>query len=419
MGQIRSVPIHQAKISGILILAGEPIVFEIGYLRSLNSLSMLDLNIRMVDLSRQYEAIRKEINDAIQEVIDETAFIKGRHVGLFQEELAAYLGCRHVVTCANGTDALQVAMMALDLKAGDEIITTPFTFIATIEVIKLLGLTPVLADVDPATFNINPEEIRKKITPATRVIVPVHLFGQCADMKSIMSIAEEHDLYVIEDTAQALGSEYTFPGSAEKIKRKAGTIGHIGCTSFFPSKNLGAFGDGGAIITNDDELASRLAAIVNHGMKRRYYYDYVGVNSRLDTLQAAILSVKLKHLDKYNASRSRAAAYYDEAFRDAEQIVAPVRNPDSTHIFHQYTIRVKSGKRDGLQDHLKNNQIPSMVYYPVGLHLQKAYNNLGYYEGDFPVTEDLCHNVLSLPMHTELDEDQLRYITQTVLDYLN
>ncbi len=280
---------------------------------------MRDLDIRMVDLSRQYQAIRHEIDTAIQEVIDETAFIKGPQVKAFQDELSAYLGCRHVITCGNGTDALQVAMMALDLRPGDEVITTPFTFIATVEVIKLLGLKPVLADVEPGTFNIDPGEIRKKITPATRAIVPVHLFGQCADMEKILGMAEEHGLYVIEDTAQALGTVYHTAGMAGGKPRKAGTMGTMGCTSFFPSKNLGAFGDGGAIFTDDDNLGEKLAAMVNHGMKRRYHYDYVGVNSRLDTLQAAILRVKLSHLEEYNAARQKAAAYYDRAFSDDDR----------------------------------------------------------------------------------------------------
>ncbi len=404
-----------------LILVGndELNVSKIGYLRSLIPRIMYDFDIRMVDLSGQYQRIKKEVDSAIQEVIDETAFIKGRQVKLFQDELAEYLGSGHVIACGNGTDALQVAMMALDLHPGDEIITTPFTFIATVEVIRLLGFRPVLADVDPGTFNISPDEIRRKITPATKAIVPVHLFGQCADMDSIMEIAAEFGLFVIEDTAQALGSEYSFRGSTGKKAVKAGTIGTMGCTSFFPSKNLGAFGDGGAVFTNDDRLAEDLSAIVNHGMKRRYFYDYVGVNSRLDTLQAAILSVKLKYLDEYNLSRSKAAGFYNSAFAGRDDIKIPVFNPSSTHIFHQYTLRVKKGKRDGLQEHLKNHGIPSMIYYPVGLHLQKAYEDLGYRGGDFPVTEELCREVLSLPMHTELDGEQLEYITKRVLDFLN
>ncbi len=377
---------------------------------------MHDLNIRMVDLSRQYKAIRNDIDAAIQEVIDETGFIRGRQVGLFRDELSDYLGCRHVIPCGNGTDALQAAMMVLDLKPGDEIITTPFTFIATVEVIRLLGLKPILADVDPGTFNIDPEEIRKKITPATKGIVPVHLFGQCAGMKTIMEIAGEHGLFVIEDAAQALGTDYSFPGGRVK---KAGTIGLIGCTSFFPSKNLGAFGDGGAIFTDNDEIGTRLAATVNHGMKQSYHYDYVGINSRLDTIQAAILRVKLRKLDEYNRKRYRAASYYDSSFHGMSDLEIPVKNPDSTHIFHQYTLKVKNGKREGLKEHLLKNKIPSMIYYPSGLHLQKAYQDLGYHEGDFPVTEQLCREVLSLPMHTELDEQQLKYIAEAVRGYLN
>jgi UDP-2-acetamido-2-deoxy-ribo-hexuluronate aminotransferase len=380
---------------------------------------MQDLNIRMVDLKGQYDAIRTDVNKAIQDVIDETAFIRGRQVSLFSEELSKYLGIPNVIPCGNGTDALQAAMMALELKPGDEIITTPFTFIATIEVLRLLGLKPVLVDVDPGTFNIDPAEIRKKISPATKAIVPVHLFGQCADMDAIMAIAKESGLYVIEDAAQALGTEYAFKSPGRHGILKAGTIGTIGCTSFFPSKNLGAFGDGGAIFTRDESLAKRIAATVNHGMQRRYYYDYIGMNSRLDTIQAAILRVKLKHLDHYNQARSKAAAFYDSVLAGHDWLDIPVRNPGSTHIFHQYTLKIKNNKRDGLQEHLKKNNVPSMIYYPVGLHMQKAYEDLGYREGDFPVTESLCHEVLSLPMHTELDEEQLNYITRTVLDYIN
>ncbi len=378
---------------------------------------MHDLNIRMVDLHSQYLTIKDEIDTAIQHVIEKSAFIRGEEVNKFGEELAAYLGCRNVIPCANGTDALQVAMMGLGLKPGDEIITTPFTFVATVEVIKLLGLKPVLADTDPDTFNISPAKVREKITPATRAIVPVHLFGQCADMDSIMEIAEEAGIYVIEDTAQALGSNYTSGRNGET--KKAGTIGNIGCTSFFPSKNLGAFGDGGAVFTDDDSLAEKLAAIVNHGMKRRYHYDYIGINSRLDTIQAAILNVKLKHLDAYNKARRQAAAFYDTAFKNSPVIRIPVRNPHSDHIFHQYTLKIENGRRDDLQAYLKSKGIPSMIYYPKGLHLQEAYSDLGYKEGDFPVTEELCGKVLSLPMHTELNEQQLGFITGTVLQYLN
>ncbi len=375
---------------------------------------MLDKKIQMVDLKGQYDKIKTEIDSAIQEVIDSSAFIKGAAVKKFQTELENYMNVKRVIPCANGTDALQVALMSLDFKAGDEIITTPFTFIATIEVIHLLGLKPVLADIDPDTFNINPVEIKKVITSKTRGIIPVHLFGQCADMDEIMKIADDYNLKIIEDAAQAIGASYRFKDGREA---KAGTIGNIGTTSFFPSKNLGAFGDGGAVFTEDEELAEKLAAMVNHGMKRRYYYDFVGVNSRLDTLQAAILSVKLKYLDSYNRARQKAAGFYDAAFQSVDQIATPFRNTDSEHIFHQYTLKIKDGKRDELKAYLNKKDIPAMIYYPVGLHLQDAYRNLGYSKRDFPVTEQICTEVLSLPMHTELDEQQLEYITQSVIHF--
>lgn len=368
----------------------------------------------MVDLKGQYDKIKVEVNSAIQSVIDSSAFIKGPALKKFQKELETYMAVKHVIPCANGTDALQLALMGLNLKPGDEIITSPFTFIATIEVIQLLGLKPVLVDIDPDTFNINPENIKKAITSRTKAIMPVHLFGQCANMDKILELAETHNLFVIEDTAQAIGAKYNFNNGRTG---KAGTLGHIGTTSFFPSKNLGAFGDGGAIFTNDDELAEKLSIIANHGMKQQYYYEQVGLNSRLDSLQAAILSVKLKYLDAYNKARQKAAAYYDTAFQENPQISPPFRFKNSEHIFHQYTLKVKNGKRDALKHFLNEKGIPAMIYYPVGLHLQEAYKNLGYVEGDFPITEKICTEVLSLPMHTELDELQLKYITESVNEF--
>ncbi|HPE85889.1 MAG TPA: DegT/DnrJ/EryC1/StrS family aminotransferase [Bacteroidales bacterium] len=372
--------------------------------------------IQMVDLVGQYQKIKKEMDEAVINVIGSAAFINGPEVNNFQKALAQYLGAKHVIPCANGTDALQVAMMALNLKPGDEVITSSFTFIATAEVIALLGLTPVLVDVLPDTFNIDPEAIRKAITPKTKAIVPVHLFGQCADMEEIMAIANEHQLYVIEDACQAIGAEYTFRDGSVK---KAGTIGHVAGVSFFPSKNLGCYGDGGAIFTDDDALAAQLKVIVNHGMTVRYYHDYVGVNSRLDSLQAAVLRVKLNYLDEYTAQRQRAADYYNRAFADNAKITTPVISKNSTHVFHQYTLILNHTNRDGLQKYLNDKEIPAPVYYPVPLHLQKAYIDPRYSEGDFPVTEKLCKSVISLPMHTELDEEQLNYIATAVLDFVN
>lgn len=370
----------------------------------------------MVDLKRQYDNIQHEIDAAVLNVIRSTQYINGPEVKGFQEDLEAYLGTSHVVPCANGTDALQVAMMALDLKPGDEVITTTFTFVATAEVIALLGLTPVLVDVLPDTFNIDPEAITKAITPKTKAIVPVHLFGQSADMEAIMEIAKLHDLYVIEDTAQAIGADYLFKDGSRK---KAGTIGNIGCTSFFPSKNLGCYGDGGAIFTNDDELAKKMRMIVNHGMEKRYYHDIVGVNSRLDSIQAAILRVKLRHLDAYAEARQQAAAWYDKAFADHPAITTPVRSLFSTHVFHQYTLKTKGINRFSLQEYLSGKDIPAMVYYPVPMHMQKAYDDPRYHQGDFPVAEELSASVISLPMHTELDNEQLQYICESVLDYFD
>ncbi|MFH1297716.1 MAG: DegT/DnrJ/EryC1/StrS family aminotransferase [Bacteroidota bacterium] len=372
--------------------------------------------IQMVDLQQQYKQIKSEIDKGIQEVIDTCAFINGPAVKSFQEDLEGYLGVKHVIPCANGTDALQVSMMALDLQPGDEVITASFTFIATAEVIALLKLTPVLVDVDPGTFNIDPEAIKQAITPKTKAIVPVHLFGQCASMEEILEIARLHDLYVIEDNCQAIGADYIFHDGSRK---KAGTLGHVGCTSFFPSKNLGCYGDGGAIFTNDDELASRLRVIVNHGMTVRYYHDFIGVNSRLDSIQAAVLKVKLKHLDEYASRRRDAADYYDRAFAGQRGLKIPVRYPKSSHVFHQYTLITSNIDRQGLKEYLASKEIPAMIYYPVPLHIQKAYIDPRYKEGDFPVTESLSEHVISLPMHTELDEEQLAHITTSLLEFIN
>lgn len=372
--------------------------------------------IRMVDLKGQYAKIKDEVNIAINEVIETTSFINGPAVKEFQDNLEKYLGVKHVIPCGNGTDALQVAMMALELKPGDEVITTSFTFIATAEVIALLGLTPVLVDVEPDTFNIDPEAIKKAITPKTKAIVPVHLFGQCANMDEIMKIAEDNDLFVIEDACQAIGADYIFD---DDLRKKAGTIGHIGCTSFFPSKNLGAYGDGGAIFTNDDDLAKQSRSIVNHGMTVRYYHDHIGVNSRLDSIQAAILNIKLKHLDEYAEARNKAAEFYNSAFANNSKLITPIKFKKSTHVFHQYTLVTKDINRKELQEFLNKKGIPAMIYYPVPLHFQKAYQDTRYKKGDFPVTEDLSERVISLPMHTELDDEQLKYITDSVLEFVN
>jgi dTDP-4-amino-4,6-dideoxygalactose transaminase len=367
--------------------------------------------IKMVGLHGQYLKIKEEVDNAIQQVIDSTAFIRGEDVRMFQDELSAYLDVKHTIACGNGTDALQVAMMTLELEPGDEVITTPFTFIATVEVIRLLGLTPVFVDVRPDTFNLDSEQLEQALTKRTRAIVPVHLFGQCADMKAIMEFARINGLFVIEDNAQALGADFLH---ADGSKQKAGTIGHLGTTSFFPSKNLGAFGDGGALFTNDESFGKRAASLVNHGMEKRYYYDHVGVNSRLDTLQAAILRVKLKHLDEYHSLRQEAAACYDTTLSGIDGIQVPVRSAFTTHIFHQYTLLVQASGRDALKQHLMENGIPSQVYYPLPLHLQGAYSDLGYREGDLPVSEELCKKVLSLPMHTELENEQLEYISDQI-----
>jgi UDP-2-acetamido-2-deoxy-ribo-hexuluronate aminotransferase len=370
--------------------------------------------IQMVDLNGQYLKIKSGIDAAIQGVIDSSAFIKGEEVTKFQEDLAAYMdGCR-VVACANGTDALQVAMMALGLQPGDEVVTTPFTFISTIEVVRLLGLKPVLVDIHEDTFNLDASQLEGAITDKTRAIVPVHLFGQCAHMEAILQTAREHDLFVIEDAAQAIGAEYIF---SDGTRKKAGTLGSIGTTSFFPSKNLGCYGDGGALFTRDEIIADKLKALVNHGMIKRYHYEYVGVNSRLDTLQAAILRVKLEQLHQYHHARQRAADFYDRAFTGSDAIQVPARSGFSTHVFHQYTIRVPAEDRYALREYLQEKGIPSMIYYPVPLHLQNAYTDLGYRRGAFPVTEKASAEVLSLPMHTELEPEQLEFITDHVLHF--
>ncbi len=371
--------------------------------------------IQMVDLQSQYAKIKQDIDAGIQEVIDTAAFVKGKKVTEFQHHLEQYTGSKHVINVGNGTDALQIALMGLGLKPGDEVITPTFTFIATAEVVALLGLTPVVVDVNWDTMNMDVESVRRAITPRTKAIVPVHLFGQCADMEAIMELANEHHLYVVEDTCQAIGAQYTFANGETK---QAGTIGHIGCTSFFPSKNLGCYGDGGAIFTNDDELADRMTAIANHGCRVRYHHDEIGVNSRLDSIQAAVLDAKLPHLDEYIAARQKAAAYYDKVFADCERLLIPGRQPHSTHVFHQYTLRVVGADRDKLREGLAERGIPAMIYYPVPLHQQKAYLDPRYKDGDFPVAERLAACVLSLPMHTELDEEQLEYITSNVLELI-
>lgn len=368
----------------------------------------------MVDLKSQYAKIKTEIDTAIINVVESTQFIGGTEVKNFQQNLEKYLGVKHVIPCANGTDALQIAMMALGLKPGDEVIVPSFTYVATAEVIALLGLKPVMTDVDPKTFNITPAIIKKHITKRTKAIVPVHLFGQSADIEGIMQIASEHNLYVIEDNAQAIGADYTFSNGE---KKKTGTIGHIGCTSFFPSKNLGCYGDGGAMMTNDDALAAKLRSIANHGQATRYYHETIGVNSRLDAIQAAILNIKLAKLDEYNAARNRAAKYYDKAFSKVKELKTPVRAKNSTHAFHQYTLLVKNGKRDELNKFLEEKGVPSMIYYPVPLYEQKAFAHYWKRKSGFKVTEQLCKEVISLPMHTELTDETLKHITDMVKSF--
>ncbi len=377
---------------------------------------MLDKKIQMVDLAGQYEKIKKEVDAGIANVINNTAFINGPEVKQFQAELEKYLGVNNVIPCANGTDALQIAMMALNLKPGDEVITANFTYVATAEVIKLLGLTAVLVEVNPETFTIDPSAIEKAITSKTKAIVPVHLYGQCADMESIMKIANAHNLFVIEDVAQAIGADYTFLDGTIK---KAGTIGTVGCTSFFPSKNLGCYGDGGAMYTNDDNLAKRIRMIANHGQSVQYYHDDIGVNSRLDSIQAAVLRCKLPHLDEYAKARNFAANYYDKAFINNVKIKTPSRAKNSTHVFHQYTLVLNDVDRNELKEFLASKGIPAMVYYPLPLHHQKAYHDSRFKDEDFTITLNLCKNVISLPMHTELDEMTLEFICKNVLEFVN
>jgi dTDP-4-amino-4,6-dideoxygalactose transaminase len=371
--------------------------------------------IQMVDLVSQYEKIKPEIDTKLAEVMGSAAFINGPEVQAFQKELEDYLGVKHVIPCANGTDALQIALMALGLEPGDEVITSDFTFAATVEVVKLLKLTPVLVDVDRDTFNISIDAIEKAITPQTKAIIPVHLFGQCANMDAVMDLAKKHNLYVVEDTAQAIGAKYT---SKDGSVTSAGCIGDIGTTSFFPSKNLGCFGDGGAIFTNNDELALVLRSIVNHGMGKRYYYDRVGVNSRLDSMQAAILRIKLRQLDSYIENRQRAAKYYSDFFSQLEGVEVPTIKAYSTHVFHQYTLKIKGINQYEAQAFMNEKGIPMMIYYPMPLHTQKAYDADKYNDADFPVTNELCESVVSLPMHTELDDEQLAYITSSLKEFL-
>jgi len=380
--------------------------------------------IQMVDLKGQYADIKNVVDASIQEIIDNTSFVNGPKVHEFQKNLEDYLGVKNVIPCANGTDALQIAMMGLGLEQGDEVITADFTFAATVEVIALLKLTPVLVDVDPETFNIDLDAVKKAITPKTKAIVPVHLFGQCANMEALMQLAKEHNLYVIEDNAQGIGADYTY---SDGRKVKSGTIGHVASTSFFPSKNLGCYGDGGAIFTNDDDLAHTIRGIVNHGMYKRYHHDVVGVNSRLDSIQAAVLDAKLPKLDSYNDARRQAARKYNAAFKGIEKITTPktvngcegICDTCDCHVFHQYTLKVENVDRDALAKHLNDNGIPCGVYYPIPLHAQKAYKDSRYNEADFKVTNQLIKEVISLPMHTELDDDQIEFITNTVKDTLN
>lgn len=373
--------------------------------------------IQMVDLKSQYDKIATTVNTSIQEVLDTNAYINGPQVHQFQKSLEEYLGVKHVIPCANGTDALQIAMMGLGLQPGDEVITADFTFAATVEVIALLQLTPVLVDVDVVNMNISLERIKAAITPKTKAIVPVHLFGRAANMDAIMDLAAAHNLYVIEDNAQAIGADFV---SNHGTAAKVGTIGHVGATSFFPSKNLGCYGDGGAIFTNDDVLAHTIRGIVNHGMYERYHHDVVGVNSRLDSIQAAVLNAKLPLLNDYNAARRTAAAKYNTALAGHVNIVTPSFDTNlNNHVFHQYTLRIIDADRNALLQHLLNKGIPCAIYYPIPLHSQKAYADARYKEEDFPVTNQLVQEVISLPMHTELDDEQIEFITASVLEFLN
>ena len=367
----------------------------------------------MVDLQLQYQKIKPEIDKEIQNVLESTAFINGPAVQRFQADLESYLGVKHVIPCGNGTDALQVALMALGLQRGDEVITSTFTFIASAEVIALLGLCPVLVDIDPNSFNLDVQAVEKAVTPRTKAIIPVHLFGQCADMEPLMALAKKRHLFIVEDACQAIGSTYRF---SDGRVCKAGTMGDFGCTSFFPSKNLGCYGDGGALFTNSDELAQKARGIVNHGMFVRYYHEMVGVNSRLDSIQAAILDVKLRHLDEYAEARRKAAAYYTKAFSPCEGLQCPHTAPNTEHVFHQYTLLLKTANREKVIAYMNERKVPVMIYYPVPLHEQKAYKDERYRKGDFPVSEQVCRQCISLPMHTELDEEQLEHITRNLLE---
>ncbi len=371
--------------------------------------------IRMVDLKRQYDRLKIDIDAAIRETIESTAFINGPQVHRFRDELAEFLDVEHVIPCGNGTDALQIALMSLDLEPGDEVITTPFSFVASIEVIRLLRLVPVLIDIDPLSFNLDPSQLEAAISAKTRAIIPVHLFGQCANMESILDIAGRHKLKVIEDTAQAIGTDYIFKNGQ---RLKAGTVGTLGTASFFPSKNLGGYGDGGAVITRDQKLYDRIKTIVNHGSRVKYYYDEVGVNSRLDTLQAGILRVKLRHLEEFNSARQAAAAAYDKSLGELPRLRIPARVSWSTHTFHQYTLILEGVERDKLVDYLRSKDIPVMIYYPLSLHLQNAYKDLNYKKGDFPVSESMSESVFSIPMHTELETEQIEYICSHIKEFL-
>ena len=376
----------------------------------------VDEKIQMVDLINQYRQLKPEIDQAIQEVCSSAAFIKGPAVQSFESNLAKYLGVKHVIGCANGTDALQIALMALGLKPGDEVIVPAFTYVATAEVIGLLNLTPVMVDVDPDTFNTFLELIEKAITPKTKAIVPVHLFGQSTDMAPILELAKKHKLFIIEDNAQAIGSDYTFP---DGTIAKTGTMGDIGTTSFFPSKNLGCYGDGGALFTNSDDLAQKIRMIANHGQRKKYYHSVIGCNSRLDTIQAAVLDIKLKYLDQYCSKRQAVASVYDEAFKNITALQIPGRQPNATHVFHQYTLLVKNGRRDALIEALKDNNIPCGVYYPVPLYKQEAFQDYAEPGFELSTTEMLCQSVISLPIHTEMEKDTQAYIIQTVLNFFN
>ncbi len=374
------------------------------------------MNIKMVDLHTQYLRIKPEIDQAIQQVLTSTAFIQGPEVQEFAQALASYTGSKFVIPCANGTDALQIAMMALGFRPGDEVILPVFTYVATAEVIALLGLTPVFVDVDAATFNINVDQLEAKITGKTVAIVPVHLYGQCADMEPILNLASKYSLAVIEDAAQSLSADYSFQNGD---KKKAGTMGTIGTTSFFPSKNLGCFGDGGAVFTNDARLAEKIRMIANHGQKVKYYHEVIGCNSRLDTLQAAILNVKLKHLNDYSTRRMDAGAYYDNALSGIPELELPFRASNSTHVFHQYTVKINNEKRDAFREYLSGEGIPTMIYYPVPLHLQNAFKSPGIEEGAYPISENLSKVVISLPIHTEMDADQLEFICSKIKQYFS